>query len=282
MESNVKEVAETTVSDSAPLEVKNDAQIPEETPEDPKNVGNVEEKVENQEEIKLPDEPFKDITRIKLESAISDEIYVQMKRRFQKFLRSELKNEIKEENNGTEIFYLFKRYIEGVTTAVIVQMLLHNLSLVLQGLLAGLACGHCVFAFVFATPEILLRGYQHMAIIVQSTFYLCFAVSTVNAFDRFEAGTSTEETIKKFLSLQRGGFNVIIWIAGTIASILMAQYDEYLSKSDLELLINNRTLIIWRYLSLIRAVCALVGWLFVALQPNTNCTRDQLLELVGS
>ena len=51
-----------------------------------------------------------------------------------------------------ELFALLRQYIGGVTTAVVVQILIHNFSLVLQGLLAGLACGHCIFAFVFAEP----------------------------------------------------------------------------------------------------------------------------------
>ena len=121
------------------------------------------------------------------------------------------------------------------------------------------------FVFLFAPNYLKTKG-------------ICFRKVT---FFRFEAGGNFKETIKKFLSLQRGGFNVIIWAAGTVGSVLMATYDEYMAKPDIVVIEKADTLIIWRYLSLWRATCALLGWFFVALQPNNNYTRDRLLRLVG-
>uniref|UniRef100_A0AC34FRB5 Silicon transporter n=1 Tax=Panagrolaimus sp. ES5 TaxID=591445 RepID=A0AC34FRB5_9BILA len=255
-------------------------------PEDPKIPTSTEENDQNKddevEEEILP-ETFKDYTReFKPQSNVTDDVYIQMKKRFRRLLKSQIQgSKTESDENDPEVSTLLRQYFGSVMSAVIIQMLLHNVTLVLQGLLAGLACGHCVFAFVFAEPDVLIRGYQWMAVPVQAAFYFCFAISTVNAFDRFEAGASFIETIKKFLSLQRGGFNVIIWTAGTIGSVLMATYDEYMAKPDIVIIEKSETLIIWRYLSLWRATCALLGWLFVALQPNTNYTRDRLLRLAG-
>uniref|UniRef100_A0AC35FZ78 Uncharacterized protein n=1 Tax=Panagrolaimus sp. PS1159 TaxID=55785 RepID=A0AC35FZ78_9BILA len=262
-------------------------------PEDPKLPSPPEQEAndENKEEEILT-ETFKDYTReSKPQSNVTDDVYIQMKKRFRRLLKSQIQgSKIESDENDPEVATLLRQYFGSVMSAVIIQMLLHNITLVLQGLLAGLACGHCVFAFVFAEPDVLVRGYQWMAVPVQAAFYFCFAISTVNAFDsirnmpkrkKFEAGASFIETIKKFLSLQRGGFNVIIWTAGTIGSVLMATYDEYMAKSDIVIIEKSETLIIWRYLSLWRATCALLGWLFVALQPNTNYTRDRLLRLAG-
>ena len=52
----------------------------ENTPEDPQIAAETQPEEEpKEEEFKLPDEPFKDITRMKLESVLSEEVYVQMK-----------------------------------------------------------------------------------------------------------------------------------------------------------------------------------------------------------
>ena len=52
----------------------------ENAPEDPQGTAESQpEEHKKEEEFKLPDEPFKDITRMKLESVLSEEVYVQMK-----------------------------------------------------------------------------------------------------------------------------------------------------------------------------------------------------------
>ena len=43
---------------------------------------------------------------------------------------------------------------------------------------------------------------------------------------------------------------------------------------------NSRALVAWRSLSLARAICALVGWLLIALQPHANFTLEKLQKLM--
>uniref|UniRef100_A0A914YPN4 Uncharacterized protein n=1 Tax=Panagrolaimus superbus TaxID=310955 RepID=A0A914YPN4_9BILA len=157
-------------------------------PEDPKLPTSGEENDQNTGEVEeILTETFKDYTReFKPQSNVTDDVYIQMKKRFRRLLKSQIHgSKIESEENDPEVATLLRQYFGSVMSAVIMQMLLHNVTLVLQGLLAGLACGHCVFAFVFAEPDVLIRGYQWMAVPVQAAFYFCFAISTVNAFDRF-------------------------------------------------------------------------------------------------
>uniref|UniRef100_A0A7E4VSL9 Bestrophin/UPF0187 n=1 Tax=Panagrellus redivivus TaxID=6233 RepID=A0A7E4VSL9_PANRE len=240
------------------------------------------------ESVPLPEEPFADVTRkLKPDSLSSEEIYVQMKQRFRRLLRSQIKNteNTTESEAFDEVMTLLLQHFRSVMAAVLLQMLLHHATLVIQGLLAGLVIAHSIFAFVFIEPDLFVRGYQWMALPAQATFYFAFAVSTVNAFDRFEPGESFRETVQKFISLQRGGFNALLWTTGTAASVLMAPLDVRLATADLDLEtylpLDPQSLTYYRILSLIRSTCATLGWVFVALQPNTNYTRDLLLRLAG-
>lgn len=84
--------------------------------------------------------------------------------RFRRLLKSQIHgSKIEQEDKDPEIATLLRQYFGSVMTAVIIQMLLHNIALVLQGLLAGLACGHCVFAFVFAEPVRSFKIFVYLA-----------------------------------------------------------------------------------------------------------------------
>uniref|UniRef100_A0A915DPU4 Transmembrane protein n=1 Tax=Ditylenchus dipsaci TaxID=166011 RepID=A0A915DPU4_9BILA len=185
------------------------------------------------------------------------------------------------------------QYYLAVNSAIFVQNCFHNFSLIIQGFLSGLAVGHAFFAFVFADPDVLIRGYQWMAVPAQSLFYFCYAISALDALDRFEMHKSFRIAFFNFVTLQKGALVVIIWLAGCACSILMTQTDEHLATWDLDILSNmsakdsswnnaqaSDMLIQWRWLSCARAVLALLGWLFLALQPSANYSRDHLANFI--
>jgi divalent metal cation (Fe/Co/Zn/Cd) transporter len=100
---------------------------------------------------------------------------------------------------------------------------------------------------------------------------------------RFETGGTWRETLSRWIGLQRGGLALLIAICGTCATVIMTKFEEYLS-TDLSKDSNPQTASInaWHWLSAVRAVCAVAGWLLIALQPTANFTRDQLLAMAVS
>uniref|UniRef100_A0A914E9H9 Uncharacterized protein n=1 Tax=Acrobeloides nanus TaxID=290746 RepID=A0A914E9H9_9BILA len=302
-----------------PQPILQESTSPEETieqppPPDPHPEGQIEPEAETR-----PAVPETKLVEHKSEpSKPTDDVYIQMHRSFRRTNRQAFEKSQENLDKPTKP-HLNEQYLVGVKFAIVVQTMFHNFSMVLQGFLSGLSVGHAVFAFVFAEPptekciiknpfqktflqffsisfqkivffltsnspkkDVLVRGYQWMAIPVQAAFYVCYTISAITALDRLETGTSIRETIQKFISLQRGSFGVIVWATGTVCSVLTTAYDEYLANSDMGILTenNSRVLIAWRSLSLARAICALIGWLLIALQPQANFTLEKLQRLM--
>lgn len=99
---------------------------------------------------------------------------------------------------------------------------------------------------------------------------------------------SAQDSFCACVTLQRGGFGILIYFCGCIASILMTRVDELLATANYNALQifeqknlsqNNakiNALVIWQWLSTIRAVCALFGWFLFALQPSSNYTHKHM------
>lgn len=43
---------------------------------------------------------------------------------------------------------------------------------------------------------------------------------------------------------------------------------------------TSETLIAWQWLSAFRAICALIGWILLALQPTSNFTKEHLTKFL--
>ncbi|VBB28461.1 unnamed protein product [Acanthocheilonema viteae] len=170
---------------------------------------------------------------------------------------------------------------ESVHAALTIQTTFHNISFIIQGFLSGFGTFHAVFAFAFADIDILHKGYTWLAMPIQATFYACFVISTIAALDKLEISSSLMDNLKRGLSLQSGGLDILLCLIGTVATLVSALYDEWLAgpmkqREEIWDIIVVDPLVAWRLLSGIRAVAGLLNWLLLALSPNSNILLKQI------
>ncbi|VDK45372.1 unnamed protein product [Anisakis simplex] len=217
-------------------------------------------------------------TNANILSQPSHDVFVQYNQSFRRTDRKRYE-EMQQRSNGTD--HQTRTY-ECIDAALTVQTFFHNLSLISQGFLSGLAVAHAVFAFVLARKDMLEEGYNWIAMPVHATFYIGFVISAVSALDRFEFTNGFMETLKSLLNHQCAVLGILFWTTGLCATVTSTPYDECLAVStnlkscQIELGVSPH--LIWRWLSAVRAIAALSGWFLLALSPDTNSLRERIRQ----
>ncbi|CAG9530564.1 unnamed protein product [Cercopithifilaria johnstoni] len=170
---------------------------------------------------------------------------------------------------------------ESVQAALAVQTAFHNISFIIQGFLSGFATFYAIFAFAFADIDILHKNYTRLAVPIRAIFYACFVISTIAALDRLEISSNLMDSLKRGLSLQTGGLDVLLCLIGTAATLVSALCDEWLAApmkkhENIQDIIVIDPLVAWRLLSGVRAIAGLLNWLLLALSPNSNILLKQI------
>ncbi|VDP12532.1 unnamed protein product [Onchocerca flexuosa] len=169
---------------------------------------------------------------------------------------------------------------ESIQSALTVQTAFHNLSLIIQGFLSGFSTSHAIFAFTFADIDVLHKSYAWLAMPIQATFYACFVISTIAAFDRLEISSGLMDNLKRGLSLQSGGLDILLCFIGTIATLVSALYDEWITEpvkqQKIQDILAIDPLVAWRLLSSVRAIAGLLNWVLLSLSPNSNILLRQI------
>uniref|UniRef100_A0A0N4YSL2 Transmembrane protein 237 homolog (inferred by orthology to a C. elegans protein) n=1 Tax=Nippostrongylus brasiliensis TaxID=27835 RepID=A0A0N4YSL2_NIPBR len=156
-----------------------------------------------------------------------------------------------------------------VGVAYSVQNNFHNISMIMQGFLSGLTVAEAVFAFSFASEELLMSAYRWLSLPVHVVFLTCFMVGCVASVDRtgFYGWKITD--LKRTLS-HGGIIGIVLWSLGLVASAACIRFDEALAPVVDEVALNPELLTLWRVCSAVRAVCASAAWLHLALRPDSN------------
>uniref|UniRef100_A0A0R3RYY6 Transmembrane protein n=1 Tax=Elaeophora elaphi TaxID=1147741 RepID=A0A0R3RYY6_9BILA len=170
---------------------------------------------------------------------------------------------------------------ESIQAASAVQTAFHNVSFIIQGFLSGFGTSHAIFAFAFADIDILHKSYTWLAMPIQATFYACFVISTIAALDRLEISSSLLNNLKRGLSLQSGGLDILLCLIGTAATLTLELYEKWLAipmkqQEKIQDVTIIDALLAWRMLSGIRAIAGLLNWLLLALSPNSNNLLRQI------
>ncbi|VDN03626.1 unnamed protein product [Thelazia callipaeda] len=164
---------------------------------------------------------------------------------------------------------------ESIQSALAVQTAFHDTSILVQGFLSGFATFHALFALVLADTDTLHGGYTWLAMPAQATFYICFVISTIAAFDRFEGSSSLIDNFKRGLRLQSGSLSIMLCLLGTVTTLTSVICDEWLAapleqRQIIKEFINVHPFDAWRILSGIRALAALLNWFFFTFSANKN------------
>uniref|UniRef100_A0A1I7V8Z1 MgtE domain-containing protein n=1 Tax=Loa loa TaxID=7209 RepID=A0A1I7V8Z1_LOALO len=172
---------------------------------------------------------------------------------------------------------------ESIQAALTVQTAFRSISLIIQGFLSGFGTSHAIFAFAFADIDVLHKSYAWLATPIQAIFYACFVISTIAALDRLEIGSGLMDGLKRGLSLQSGSLDILLCLIGTVATLVSALYDEWLAapmKQQEKILftdiVSMDPLVVWCFLSGIRAIAGLLSWPLLALSPNSNMLLMEL------
>uniref|UniRef100_A0A915PPT5 Uncharacterized protein n=1 Tax=Setaria digitata TaxID=48799 RepID=A0A915PPT5_9BILA len=170
---------------------------------------------------------------------------------------------------------------ENVQSALMVQTAFHNISLIIQGFLSGFSTMHAIFAFAFASMDIIHENYTWLAMPIQAVFYVCFVISTTAAFDRFETSSSLMNSLKRGLSLQSGALGILLCLTGTIATLVLTSNDDEwfaapIKQRKMQNVIDINPLFAWHLFSGVRALAGLLSWLLLALSPSNNVLLNQI------
>uniref|UniRef100_A0A1I7Z338 Transmembrane protein n=1 Tax=Steinernema glaseri TaxID=37863 RepID=A0A1I7Z338_9BILA len=163
-----------------------------------------------------------------------------------------------------------------VSVAITVQSAFHNTTIVLQGFLSGF-CAAQAFLSVLYRQNSTEFDLSVVSPYIQSVLFVCFTLSSIAAFDRFETGSTLLENVKRAALMQQGGLAVCVWLLGSVFNLVATSYEQTVFSSEAES--ADSSVHVWRYLCIARACAAGLGWLLVALRPNHNHLRQQLMNI---
>ena len=165
------------------------------------------------------------------------------------------------------------------------QRIFRSLSIFAHGLLAGLA-GWQVF-MVYSLHEHDLQFislYSPLAQPLQLIFYLLTVICTVSVCDRYDVAEFSLTGLQKMLTLRSGGISVLIYWATLLLTLVTTRVDDKLSLfqhnatlfTDMEEEERSYELETWKAMNLARGLAVILGWLLVALRPNTDLLYKNL------
>ena len=165
------------------------------------------------------------------------------------------------------------------------QRIFRSLAIFAHGLLAGLA-GWQVF-MVYSLHEHDLQFislYSPLAQPLQLIFYLLTVICTVSVCDRYDVAEFSLTGLQKMLTLRSGGISVLIYWATLLLTLVTTRVDDKLSLfqhnatlfTDMEEEERSYELETWKAMNLARGLAVILGWLLVALRPNTDLLYKNL------
>ena len=165
------------------------------------------------------------------------------------------------------------------------QKIFRSLAIFAHGLLAGLA-GWQVF-MVYSLHEHDLQFislYSPLAQPLQLIFYLLTVICTVSVCDRYDVAEFSLTGLQKLLTLRSGGISVLVYWATLLLTLVTTRVDDKLSLfqhnatlfTDMEEEERSYELETWKAMNLARGLAVILGWLLVALRPNTDLLYKNL------
>ncbi|KAK0396788.1 hypothetical protein QR680_001855 [Steinernema hermaphroditum] len=203
------------------------------------------------------------------------DIFVQIQNEFLRQGSQRYQKWISEEAAGAEVLQS-----ETVSVAIAVQSAFHNVTIVLQGFLSGFCVAQAFLSVLYRQSDTEV-SLSVVSPYIQSVLFVCFTLSAIAAFDRFETGSTLCENFKRAVLMQQGGLAVCIWLLGSSFNLVATKYEQAVFDSALDPLKASAfsSVPVWRYLCIARACAATLGWLLVALRPNHNHLRQQLTNI---
>ena len=171
------------------------------------------------------------------------------------------------------------------------QRIFRSLAIFAHGLLAGLA-GWQVF-MVYSLHEHDLQFislYSPLAQPLQLIFYLLTVICTVSVCDRYDVAEFSLTGLQRMLTLRSGGISVLIYWATLLLTLVTTRVDDKLSLfqhnatlfTDMEEEERSYELETWKAMNLARGLAVILGWLLVALRPNTDLLYKNLRSALSS
>ena len=165
------------------------------------------------------------------------------------------------------------------------QRIFRSLAIFAHGLLAGLA-GWQVF-MVYSLHEHDLQFislYSPLAQPLQLIFYLLTVICTVSVCDRYDVAEFSLTGLQRMLTLRSGGISVLVYWATLLLTLVTTRVDDKLSLfqhnatlfTDMEEEERSYELETWKAMNLARGLAVILGWLLVALRPNTDLLYKNL------
>ena len=155
----------------------------------------------------------------------------------------------------------------------------HRLSLMLHGLLAGVALSQFVFVMVLAGKgdTTFLSTYHDLALPYHCVYYFLLAITNVSIFERYV--TAWQGWRCFFTALLRHpsrAFALIFYMFALILSAGLFQLDNRISmythdRSLWEVNMEDH-LALWKVINLLRVVASVLGWVTLCVAPNHNET----------
>nr|CAD2174801.1 unnamed protein product [Meloidogyne enterolobii] len=219
-------------------------------------------------------------------------IYIQLPdRTFKRTTEKDLQNCQQTLGKPTDNFDI-KNYLSELSSVIFAKKLhslFHSISTISQGFLAGIAFSHAIFIFLFL-PELkghenLVNIYSQMAVPIQAFFYICLSIAVVDALDGFSP--FPQNNFWGFLSFNFIG--IICWFCSFFVSLLCAQLDEEFAKNGvIQNNLNNNyfflpsstSIIIWKYLSIVRTIFIFIGWILTFCRKPNNYITNELNKIL--
>nr|XP_002130665.1 transmembrane protein 237 isoform X1 [Ciona intestinalis] len=170
------------------------------------------------------------------------------------------------------------------------------LTFLLHGLLAGLTVMQMSIAFVLRGPgdENFFEQYRILAQPIQSTFYILITLCLVAAMDRSNVGKLGSDFFINLCKVEATAWTVVVYFIAFGMNVGISGFDFWLGRGtivattvtggtnsttlnfdDLNAT-STSSLTTWTVLNVLRCVFVVIGWLLIALSPNTDATLAQL------
>ncbi|XP_018669089.2 transmembrane protein 237 isoform X2 [Ciona intestinalis] len=165
----------------------------------------------------------------------------------------------------------------------------------LHGLLAGLTVMQMSIAFVLRGPgdDNFFEQYRVLAQPIQSTFYILITLCLVAAMDRSNVGKLGSEFFINLCKVEATAWTVVVYFIAFGMNVGISGFDFWLGRGTIAAATitggtNSTTLnfddlnatsasslTTWTVLNVLRCVFVVIGWLLIALSPNTDATLSR-------
>ncbi|XP_050410818.1 transmembrane protein 237 [Patella vulgata] len=221
-----------------------------------------------------------------LRSQPTEKLYIETNRGFKGENKSKLAKKWAEEEETKAEAYVEPSSKTTMEFGLQTHKVLKTFCLFLHGLLAGIALWHIIVVYILSVHDNtdFLEHYRPLALPVQCMFYILLALCTVSACDRCDVGNTSGRFFRKAVSLQNTAIAILIYFLALILSLSIISTEDKINlfSTKPELWENPQEseseLSLWKTLNTVRGVAVILGWVVLAIAPNSDRLGDNLRE----